>query len=65
MRADTIAEEIASARSRLNLPTPCPECADPYRDTHCDRCINTIAAYVDMKPEELRKLIGRKNVPIQ
>jgi hypothetical protein len=53
-------DRLATARSRLSLPTPCPECSDRNSPTYCGRCIDTIATIMGLDPTVARRLYGMK-----
>jgi len=57
---DAVRDRAAEMRARLQLPTPCPDCADMRRREYCDRCIRTIAEFFGVTVTYARATYGRK-----
>lgn len=55
-----MADRIAEMRTRLQLPTPCPECSDKERSTYCVQCVRALASVLGISESMARSMYGRK-----
>lgn len=55
-------DRLRNVRSRLGLPTPCPECSDPVRTTYCGRCVDSLATILGLDSSVVLRKWGTKPV---
>lgn len=63
MRVDAGLDRLSSMRARLGIPTPCPECSDPRRDTYCDTCLLALSGIMGESLAHAKATYGRKRWP--